>query len=129
MTFALEENMADYRNSTAWQAAHELVLVVYESTASMPAAERFGLQAQIRRAAVSTASNLAEGIGRRTSYSELRRFCDMAAGSAAEVEYQALLIRDLKLVSEAEYAAIEERLTVCVRRIAGFRRWLESQEG
>ena len=72
-----------------WQKAHRRVLDVYSKSAGFPSDERFGLVAQLRRAAVSVASNIAEGAGRETE-KDFARFLVMAAGSASEAEYQLL---------------------------------------
>ena len=78
--------MARYRDLRAWQAAHELAVAVYAATATWAPAERFGLTAQIRRAAFSVPANIAEGSMRRGP-KEFRRFLDIALGSLTEVEY------------------------------------------
>ena len=71
----------------AWQVAMELVRAVYKFTASFPADERFGLTSQMRRAAVSIPSNLAEGSGRNHA-KEYLQFIGIASGSLAELETQ-----------------------------------------
>jgi four helix bundle protein len=76
-----------YRRVRAWQRAMDMVEVVYSVSAQFPREERFGLTAQIRRAAVSVASNIAEG-NERPSRLDQKRFLMMARGSIAEVETQ-----------------------------------------
>lgn len=78
----------------AWLACHELVLSVYRVSATWPASERYGLTSQARRAAYSTAANIAEGSAKRSSR-EFRRFMDIALGSIAELTYILRLARDL----------------------------------
>jgi four helix bundle protein len=78
--------MGSYRELRAWQVAHEMAVGVYRVTAGWPAAERYGLSAQVRRAAFSAPVNIVEGSMRRGSR-EFRRFLDIAQGSLAEVEY------------------------------------------
>ncbi|MEP0546078.1 MAG: four helix bundle protein [Rhodothermales bacterium] len=94
--------MQDYRRLRVWQHAHQLVLDVYGATASFPKAERYGLVSQIRRAAVSVPSNIAEGCGRQSG-PDLARFFQIALGSANEVDDQLLLARDLGLLKPERY--------------------------
>jgi four helix bundle protein len=78
-----------------WQSAHQLVLGIYRLTASFPADERFGLVAQMRRAAVSIPANIAEGFKRR-SHRDKVHFYNISQGSLEEVCYHLLLAVDLK---------------------------------
>ena len=83
-----------YRDLDVWQHAMELVEKVYAISKNFPADERFGLGAQLRRAAVSIPSCIAEGNVRHTTRDYLR-FVSIAAGSTAEVETQVLLAKRL----------------------------------
>ena len=74
----------------AWQQALNLVKSIYSATASFPKSELYGLTSQMRRAAVSIPSNIAEGSGRGGG-TDFARFLQMACGSSSEVEYQLLL--------------------------------------
>src|SRR5689334_21002042 len=76
-----------HRDLIAWQEALRLVEVVYRDTAAFPKEETFGLRMQLRRAAVSVPSNIAEGAARNTT-GELVQFLGIARGSLAEVETQ-----------------------------------------
>lgn len=69
-----------------WQYAHKLVLAVYHSTREFPAEEKYGLQAQMRRAAVSVPANIAQGFKRRTK-ADKRHFYNMAQASLEELRY------------------------------------------
>jgi four helix bundle protein len=84
--------------------AEELALVVYALTKAFPAEERYGLGQQMRRAAVSIGSNIAEGSGRDSSR-DLARFLGIALGSAAELEFQLRLARRLDYVDREAYDA------------------------
>jgi four helix bundle protein len=77
----------DYRDLEAWQLAMHVVVSIYRLTQSFPAEEKFGLIAQLRRAAVSIPSNIAEGHS-RLGAAEFRRFVAIARGSVAEVTTQ-----------------------------------------
>ena len=78
--------MAHYRELTVWQKAIELVVLVYRYTGQFPAAEQYGLTSQMRRAAVSIPSNIAEGSRRRGK--DTRQFLLIAFGSGSELETQ-----------------------------------------
>ena len=95
--------MKDFRKLQVWDKAHQLALTLYHVTASFPRDETHGLTSQIRRAASSIPSNIAEGCGREGD-AELSRFCTIARGSASESECQILLARDLKLIQPHESA-------------------------
>jgi four helix bundle protein len=101
---------------SVFRDSHELVLRVYRLTTTLPDHERFGLQLQLRRAAVSVSANLVEGSYRRTS-AEYARFIDMAVGSAAEVRYLLRLIRDLTYASGPTLDDCAERSDHVVRSL------------
>src|SRR5689334_18692896 len=86
--------MQDARNLVVAEFAHRLAVATYRHTESFPAAERFGITAQMRRAAVSIASNIAEGCGRRSNR-ELLQFLYIALGSASELTCQLRIATDL----------------------------------
>ncbi|MBC8869398.1 MAG: four helix bundle protein [Planctomycetes bacterium] len=111
--------MKDFRQLKVWEKAHQLTLTVYRVTKALPPDERFGLTSQIRRAAASVPSNIAEGCG-RNSDAELARFMEIAMGSASEVEYQILLARDLEYVATPEHEDIHGRVCEVKRMLASF---------
>lgn len=86
--------MQDYKKLVVWQKAHALAVVIYKITESFPKNELYGLVSQIRRAAVSIATNIAEGTG-RNSNPDFSRFLQIAYGSSSEVEYLILLSAEL----------------------------------
>jgi four helix bundle protein len=98
--------MKSYERLEAWHEAHRLVLLVYRKTRAFPSEERYGLTAQLRRAAFSIAANIVEGSAKRGSR-EFRRFLDIAVGSMAELTYVLRLVRDLELISEEELSELE----------------------
>jgi four helix bundle protein len=90
-----------------FRLAHELALSVYRISARFPSSERFGLTAQLRRAAASVGANLAEGGGRLTR-GEYRQFVGIAKASSAEDAYHLLLARDLGYVSNDAYQELRD---------------------
>ena len=86
--------MQDTKNLVVAEYAHQLAIAMYRHTASFPAAERFGITSQMRRAAVSVASNIAEGCGRRGNR-ELLTFLYIAIGSARELACQLRIATEL----------------------------------
>jgi len=85
----------------AWKEAMALVKHVYQFTETFPSSEAFGLTAQMRRAAVSIPSNLAEGAA-RTGAKEFAQFLNIAKGSLSELETQTLIAKDLGYATEVE---------------------------
>ena len=110
--------MGDYRNLVAWRLAYALCLRVYAASSSFPGNERFGHVSQLRRAAVSVPSNLAEGVG-RGSDAELRRFAAIARGSVHELATQLMLSRDLGYLSEEEATQLKNQLGRLGRLLSG----------
>lgn len=95
-----------YRQLIVWQKSIELVELIYKLTQGFPKAELFGLVSQIRRAAISIPSNIAEGYGRRSD-KEYLQFYSFSYGSALELETQLFIAQKLgfgekKLLKEAE---------------------------
>jgi four helix bundle protein len=102
--------MMPYERLLAWRVAHELALELFRVTDRWPARERFGLTAQLRRAALSAATNIAEGTAKRGSR-EFRRFLDISLGSLAEVSYLLRFSRDYGLLSTESWTPLEELRT------------------
>ncbi len=92
--------MSGFQDLVFWQKSRVLVREIYTITADFPKSETFGLTAQIRRAAVSVSSNIAEGYGRQYR-SDYVHFLNIARGSCYEVEAQLILCVDLGLLEKA----------------------------
>lgn len=107
--------MKDFRQLRVWEASHLFVMEIYRLTEKFPREELYGLTSQIRRAAVSIPSNLAEGLG-RDSQPELLRFTRIAMGSASELEYELLLAHDLHWMAEDDYHKISADL-ISIRKM------------
>ena len=86
--------MQHFTELKVWQRSHTLVLDLYRLTSHFPADERFGLTSQLRRAAASVPTNIAEG-AKRTGRQDYARFLNISQGSLAEAEYLIMLSRDL----------------------------------
>ena len=110
--------MRNYNNLKAFQLSDELVLRIYKETSSFPQKEMFGLTNQLRRAAVSIASNIVEGASRHSEVDFLR-FLDMAYGSACEVEYQVSLAFRLGYIKEPGYQVLQEKCSQTARVLNG----------
>lgn len=114
----------DYKELIAWQRSMDLVEAVYVLSSCFPPDERFGLTNQVRRAAVSVASNVAEGQG-RGARNDFLHFLRVANGSRQEVETQVLLAIRLGFTSEAEAQAVLELVAESGRLISGLYRSIE----
>jgi len=114
--------MAGHRDLVAWRKAMALTKDIYDATAAFPKHELYGLVSQIRRAAVSIPSNLAEGYG-RNSRTELHQFIGIARGSLAEVETQIELARDLGYLSPDQTRALLKSSSEIGRMLTGLREW------
>ncbi len=101
-----------YRHFTempVWQKGHEMVLLVYRLTSAFPESEKYALTSQIRRAAVSVTSNIAEAFGRQTS-KDKARFYLHARGSCYEVQNQNCVARDVSYLTPEESANLGQTL-------------------
>ena len=93
------EKAKGFEDLIVWRKAHQFVMGVYKLTSSFPSHERFGLTSQFRRAAVSTAANIAEGFRRRTG-PDKAHFLTISAGSLEECRYYLILSRDLEYTDD-----------------------------
>jgi four helix bundle protein len=109
--------MQDFRNLRVWEKAHQLALSVYKSSSGFPREEIYGLTSQMRRASVSIGANIAEGCCRQGD-TELRRFLQIAMGSASELEYELLLAHDLSILVSTEYERLNKDVTEVKRMLA-----------
>ena len=101
--------VSSYRDLIAWQKSMDLLVSVYAVTESFPKSEQFGLTAQIKRAAVSIPSNIAEGSSRRSTQ-EFLRYINISTGSLAEMETQISAAKRLGFVTAEQEKII---LTQC----------------
>jgi len=97
--------------------AHDLTLAIHREANAFPREEVYGLTSQLRRASASIGANIAEGCGRRSD-AELKRFVQIARGSANEVEYHLLLAKDLGLLASDVHKDLEQRVFEIQRMLA-----------
>lgn len=114
-----------HKDLVVWQKSVSLASKVYTATKSLPAEERFGLNQQLRRAAVSVASNIAEGASRRST-PEFLQFLHIARGSLSELETQIMIAVDQSLIPDfalsLEVAEVDRLLNGLIRSLVEARK-------
>ena len=108
--------MRNFRKLDIWKKAIELTKLIYKITDDFPATEKYGLKSQIQRAAVSDASNIAEGSSRRSEV-DFARFLEMSIGSAFEVETQLIIAKELGYISKSNYESILSHIQILQKQI------------
>lgn len=108
--------MNDFQQLVVWHLSMDIAEDVYEVTRRFPKSELYGLRVQMRRAAISISSNIAEGAVRRTN-PDFRRFLFIAKGSAAELETQLLLAERFGYVDSDEDESLRDNIDKCQRML------------
>ncbi|MDN5323931.1 MAG: hypothetical protein PWQ67_2385, partial [Clostridia bacterium] len=99
----------NFEDLQVWQKAHELVKLIYtDKNFNIPAHEKYGLESQLKRAAISVPANIAEGC-RRQHEKELVQFLSVALGSLSEVRYYLILCKDIGYISETKYRNLHNK--------------------
>jgi four helix bundle protein len=98
--------LKNYQELKVWQKAYQLCITIYKSTKHFPKEERYGLTSQIRRAAVSVPSNIAEGYGRKTTQEYIQSLY-IAYGSHCELETQIMLSKDLGYIKTEDFNVLQ----------------------
>lgn len=111
--------MKTYKDLLVWQKSIDLVVEMYRVTGLFPIEERFGLISQMRRAAVSVSSNIAEGYGRRNRR-ENAQFVNIAFGSATELETQIIISKKLHF-AESQWKKLDDLLVEVLRMLYRYR--------
>ena len=114
--------MQGYRDLETWKKAMDLVKAVYVATRHFPKDELYVLTSQMRRAAVSIPSNIAEGYGRNTR-NELHHFLGQARGSLAELETQLQIAESLGYLTSAQASGLLSASARLGRLLTGLRTW------
>lgn len=117
-----------YKDLIAWQKGMELVVTIYDATEGFPSHELYGLVSQLRRAAVSVPSNIAEG---KAHYSnrDFVRFLRHSRGSLAEIETQVLIAQQRQYLSAATITKLIQQLDELGRILSGLINSLKEREG
>ena len=116
-----------YRDLVVWQQAMNVAVETYRLTSAFPKDEMFGLTSQMRRAAVSIASNIAEGKGRK-SRNEFSHFLGIALGSKSELETQIVLSERVNLLKTSETESIKKSLDDIGKMLTALRRKLGTRD-
>lgn len=111
--------MRDFRKLKVWAKSHALALEIYRATSGFPSEERYGLTSQLRRAAVSVPTNIAEGSGRK-SEGDLGRYLTISMGSASELEYLLMLSGDLGFLDSEMSQRLLDLTREVKRMLSGF---------
>jgi four helix bundle protein len=116
----MSDEIVKFEDLIAWQKARKLSAIIYKTTASGPFSKDFGLKEQIRRAAVSTMSNIAEGY-ERASAAEFHRFLLIAKASCAELRSQLYVALDVGYLTEDAFNVLIAQADEVARIIGGLR--------
>lgn len=114
-----------FEELTIWQESRKFTNKIYALTKKFPKEELYGLTSQIRRAAVSIMSNIAEGFDRRSD-KELSNFLSIARGSTAEVQNNLYIALDLKYISKEEFNKTYKESKNVAKRINGLMNYLKN---
>ena len=114
-----------FEELTIWQESRKFTNKIYALTKKFPKEELYGLTSQIRRAAVSTMSNIAEGFDRRSD-KELSNFLSIARGSTAEVQNNLYIALDLKYISQTEFNLLYQEAKKIAQQINSLMTYLKS---
>lgn len=118
--------MQRFTELAVWQRSHSLVLDVYRLTLAFPQEEKFALTSQLRRAALSVPTNIAEG-SKRAGRLEYARFLNIAEGSVAGTQYLLMVSRDLGYLPRQAHDATLKRFAEVARMLDGLRRKVEGK--
>jgi len=115
---------APHKSLEAWKRSMSLVEDIYKLTVNFPSEEKFGLVSQMRRAAISVPSNIAEGAADRTK-SQFSNYLSIAIGSLAELDTQIELSKNLELINEIAFEEISEKINSTKALVYGLRKSLQ----
>ncbi|MEK7123354.1 MAG: four helix bundle protein [Patescibacteria group bacterium] len=113
-----ENKIKDFKDLNAWQESHKLVVMIYKITKQFPKEEMFGLTSQMRRAAISITSNIAEGFGRQ-GYKEKIQFYYLAQGSLVELKNQIIAAKDVGYLNNENFEELIQQSDLAHKILQG----------
>jgi four helix bundle protein len=113
--------IANFTDLNAWQEAHKLALAIYEVSRDFPKDELFGLTSQMRRAAVSVTSNIAEGFSRNSNDDKIH-FYTMAIGSLTEIQSQLFLASDTGYLTKGKFDKVFDQSVTAHKLLNGLKK-------
>ncbi|WP_336069219.1 four helix bundle protein [Mesoflavibacter sp. CH_XMU1404-2] len=111
--------MHRFKDLEIWKRSRVFCSTIYQVTSNFPESEKFGLTNQLRRAAVSIPSNIAEGSSRKSN-KDFARFLQITLGSAFEIETQLLIASDLKFISDEDLESLLNELNSIIKMTSKF---------
>jgi len=116
-----DNKIKSFTDLNAYKEARKLVLIIYNTTKNFPQEEKYGLTDQMRRAAVSIASNIAEGFSRSTVKDKCQ-FYSISYGSLSELQSQLLIAKDLRYINQLLFNQIAQQSIIVRKLISGLKR-------
>ncbi|MEZ5426013.1 MAG: four helix bundle protein [Pyrinomonadaceae bacterium] len=120
------EKMRPHEKLDVWKMSVDLVVKIYDCTKHFPPDEKFGLTSQIRRAAVSVPTNIAEGAARRFD-KEFLQFLSVAQGSASELETELLIASKLGFIEKRTFSELHNELNLIARKLVGLSNYVKKR--
>lgn len=114
-----KKRIQSFSDLDVWKEAHNLVLGIYKISKKFPREELFGLTSQMRRAAVSLTSNIAEGFSRHSPKEKLQ-FYSIAHGSLTELQSQTFIAKDVGYLDETDFSVLSEQTTTVHKLLNAF---------
>ena len=121
------EILKTHKELNVWKESIEMVTEIYKVTKGFPKEELYGITNQIRRAAVSIPSNIAEGAA-RSSHKEFSYFLSIAVGSIAELETQLFISRNLAYLNGSDFEKLDLKLTIIRKMATGLKKSIDAKK-
>lgn len=122
-----KNSIKHFKNIIAWQKAREIRNIVYQFIKTLPVSEKYNLTQQMKRAACSVTSNIAEGYG-RFHFQENTQFCRQARGSLYELQDHITTCNDLNFINNNFFQELNNKITEAIKILDGYIRFLTKQK-